>query len=1079
MKFLGQVFQLKETLTEIKSELTPSFDEVLRKYLGQFVRTKFKDPIYTIEATYPTEPLKTFIKRIINGLKTPTVQGTYLIRGFGFGKTHALILLWHLLNSKEAATSKLAKELGVSEDLARETITIGADFSKENPLSMIFGELEALANQRPEWAIKDRRLSKAAIEVIGRISKREALTISTERMAKIVAMIAEEYRSLGGNPRILLLIDEFGIGVIKRIVNYVETGNEEKYAEIERMINFIENLYTELHGQGIPTFIIIALAEQDRRELDAIQLQQADKPEYSNKIDGIKKRIDLLRERLSRAAGGLAEEAALSQDPKHAIEIARHRVLKQVNDIETATKSLLSYLNLQAEQYNLSETLENYKEHIRVNYPLSPSMTWLLRKVMDPFNTPRTEYVRTVIFLVAEAAERALTLEPEETFTIGVKHLPLARAGVVDLMGEFEADWAGAIADIEHAIRASTPEIQETATIVAGQILAKGTTANVTALIEVRDLNELKRYGVSQEDMQIDLLTLLKPEKVTKSISKIEEAISYLKTQSARIEEKEYNGQKFYLPSLMRTIYDKLAAFVAEQRRILEDTMQIPLYLQQTEIPSLFYSPKAFIPSRENEVTILLKEYTTVSNIEELLNSEDVRESQRNGKATLIVVPPWDSFLFNELYQRKMDYHTLISTITQKLRGANAEEKVIRPFHLSILIPNINPDRITRLMDDVISYMAVKEFLKHLRNKEKIIEEKLYDYERTIQKRLTLRLAEYFEQQRKKLEAGLKHSLERQLSDAGNSAQRELIKLTRRIAAGVLELYDEIIYCSLQTRDFTSKSLVQLFRELEQRIEQEGRRSLQDYSLIINMFFGKVIGSIGLTWNPNILTNALYEHYKNEIMSGAIREQDRISDVIENLMLGTYDIKPLSAQVAREAILGLNGRKIETEDIRVIFKIDEQKDSIRFEYEKIKPELEKIETTPETATLTPVTPTPGPVIKTISSITLDIDQSFNYDEFKAKLDTLYKTYGPLINSIKIGANGNTIRVEFDLIGAQHSSNTVISVIRFLSLLLRAYKTTPYIDINFLNPIPQDKAVEIFGENVLKKVRRSWDRLLPT
>jgi len=165
MEFLGQVYKLKETLTEIKTELTPSFDEILRRYLGQFVRTKFKDPLYTIEATYPTEPLKTFIRRIIKGLQTPTVQGTYLIRGFGFGKTHALILLWHLLNSKEAAKSNLAEELGINSELTRETITIGADFSKEKPLSMIFDELEALAKRRPEWSIKDSRLSQVAIEV--------------------------------------------------------------------------------------------------------------------------------------------------------------------------------------------------------------------------------------------------------------------------------------------------------------------------------------------------------------------------------------------------------------------------------------------------------------------------------------------------------------------------------------------------------------------------------------------------------------------------------------------------------------------------------------------------------------------------------------------------------------------------------------------------------------------------------------------------------------------------------------------------------------------------------------------------
>jgi len=195
-------------------------------------------------------------------------------------------------------------------------------------------------------------------------------------------------------------------------------------------------------------------------------------------------------------------------------------------------------------------------------------------------------------------------------------------------------------------------------------------------------------------------------------------------------------------------------------------------------------------------------------------------------------------------------------------------------------------------------------------------------------------------------------------------------------------------------------------------------------------------------------------------------------------MLGTYEVKPLSAQVAREAIRRLNGKIIEIEEIKVTLKIDEEKDLIRFEYEKIKPPPPEEDTSGITQ-FPPVTTIEEHKIKTISNITLDIDQSFNYDEFRTKLGTLYKLYGTLISSIKIGAHGNTIRVEFNLIGAQHSPSTVIGVIRFLSHLLRTYKTIPYVDIKFSNPLPQDKITEIFGEDVLKKVRRSWDRLLPT
>jgi hypothetical protein len=220
LKTIGQVFQLKESFLEIKSELTPSFDEVIRSYLGPHVKTKFKDPAYVTEITWPTPPLQTFIKRIIEGLATPTVQGTYLIRGFGFGKTHAIILLWHMLNSKEGANSQLAKQFGLEETLAKETLVLGIDFSKEQPIPRMFDQLEAIAKRQPEqWQIKDPKLSQATIEVIKEISRAKALALSSEDLAEQIIKILEKYREAKANPRLLLLVDELGIVIEEYLIN--------------------------------------------------------------------------------------------------------------------------------------------------------------------------------------------------------------------------------------------------------------------------------------------------------------------------------------------------------------------------------------------------------------------------------------------------------------------------------------------------------------------------------------------------------------------------------------------------------------------------------------------------------------------------------------------------------------------------------------------------------------------------------------------------------------------------------------------------------------------------------------------
>ncbi|MEM2364821.1 MAG: hypothetical protein QXD81_05045 [Candidatus Bathyarchaeia archaeon] len=1087
MKTIGQVFQLKEPFLDIKSELTPSFDEVIRSYLGQHVKTKFKDPIYAMEITYPTPPLQAFIKRIIEGLTMPTVQGTYLIRGFGFGKTHAIILLWHMLNSKEGASSQLAKQLGLEEGMAQETLALGIDFSKERPLPHLFNQLEAMAKRQPErWQIKDPKLSNAAIEVIKEINRTKALALSSEELANLIIKILERYRGEKANSRLLLLIDELGIGIISRLTSYIETQKEERYGEIEYMINFIEQLYARLNGRGIPAYIVVALAEQDIREMDHIWLQQADKPIIQAKIDGLRKRLSILKERLSRAAGGLSEEAALSHDPEHAINIAKHRVLRKIEaeGEKGVENALLSYLALQAQQYNLQEAFEAHREQIKNYYPLSPSMIWLLKKILNPHDAPRTEYVRTTLNILAEAAENALKLEPHKALAIGAKHMPPARAGIIDLMGDFEAEWASAVSDMEHAIRSANPEIQKTVEIIAKQILAKGTTANVTALMEVRDLRELKRYAVSPEEMQMDILTTLPPEEAIKAITQLQNAMEYLKTQSARIEEKEYEGEKFYMPSLMRTIYDKLAAFVAEHRRILEEPTQLPTYLQQANLPGLFSKPRAGIPSREDEVIVFLKEYNIVANVDALINSMDVRDAQNGGNLSIILVPPWDAFLFNELYQRKTDYHTLANTIAQKLQSVNLAGRISHPLHLIVLLPKIDQDRLSRLMDDVISYAAVKDFIQHLKNRERILEEKMYDYERTVQKRLTLRLTEFFEEQRKKLEIGLKSSIERQLRDATSSAQKELIKLTRKIATSAMELYEDVIFYSIQSQSFTTQSLIKLFGELHgeaSKLEQSGKSDLSEYSCIMNAFFRRVIESTGFIWEPDKISDAIYKYYKMEIESGVIRRQDRMSEIIENAMLGTYEIKPLSSKVVKEALIKLDGRAIEAENKKVVLKIDGKQGHIAFEIEEIKPvgiEGKPSEISPEAI---PIHPGGPPLVseRALSEVIIKIDQNFNFEDFKQKLNSLYQTYGTLINSIKIETSGNLIRVSFDFLGSGHNADTIIGATRFLRQISNRYNTTPQFEIKFASMLPEEKLQEILGSFFTKKVMRSWDKLLPS
>ena len=1078
---IGQVYQLKETLKDI--ELTPSFYEVIKSYLGQHSKTKYADPSYVFDVTLLTHPLHNFLKHVLEALESPRVEGIFLTRGFGFGKTHAIIFLWHLLNSHEGMSSEIAGKIGLEKDVVEGTLVLGIDFSaEEDSFTQLLNQLYALAQREGKFKVKHPNLSYAVAEVMKKMSKSKIVSIYSEELAKLISDIFNIYENYyGGRPRLLILIDELGIGLVRKLEKYIQTENEEKYEEARRLLFFIEALSGILEGKGIPTVMIIALADQDLKAIEALENMVANKPEIQNKIKGIRDFLDWLRKRLSRARGGLVDVGFLSYDPEHMISIARHRVLKELKNETLARDSLLSYLASQAAQLNLQDILNTYAEFIKKYYPLSPLMIRLFEKLGDPRDAPRTEYVRTAIRLLAEALEHILKYEPDKALSIGVKHLTLARASLVDLMENFEADWASTLSDIEEALKSISPEeVQRVADIVAKQILAKGVTDRVLELVEDADLNKYRKYGVTIEEMQLDILAILPPEEAIKTLELTKGAVEALKIQSARIEERDYDEKlKFYMPSLMRTVYDKLAAFVDEEKKILNEPQRFPDYMQkEANIPSLFFNIKVSINGRTDDAVVLLKEYRKLSNVRDLLNDPEVREAQNKGKLSIIIIPSWDTFLFKELYGGGIGYENLLEKISRELQRIASEGDISRPLHIVILLPNLEKSKMDAIIERTASYMALKKFLNYLMNKEKIFEQKILSYEETIKKRLTRRLDEYYEEQRERIRKILKNLIGKQIEDAKLSAQRELIKLSREIVMEILELYKDAIIYDMQAQKFTHKNLTTttLFSETRKKVEKYGERlkevqePLPGYSSAVNSFLIHVIELLGFEWKPENIVKALLEHYRTEASSLPSRKQDKISEIVENLMLGTYSVRPSSSNVAEEAVRHLNGKILDVEDRRIKFIVDEKFEYVKFEVEEMKSPVE-LEVTArlekslleeelperETTVMKGV-----PLEDVTGEVIVKVSESTNFEELRLKLDDLYKRFKSQISTVEVHMSSSTFKATFEFLEPEHDPGLILSISGFLVRLSKRYKSLPHIKIKFAKPLPKSKVQEILG-----------------
>jgi len=1081
---IGEGFQLKTTLEELREELTPSFDEVIRGWLGEPVRTKFKDPNYVLNVTHITEPLRILIERIASQLETYSIVGGPLERGFGFGKTHLLILLWHLFNSP-IEREKL-HNLGIKKELVRQTLVLGMDYSKYKPFMRLIEELKAYTNpNHPVTKLKDPLLIQSISEVLTQYSDKLA-SIGSKELAELIAKILTKYRDKGGTPRLLLLIDELGWGVANILREYASSGHEELYTEATRIEDFLAFLYGELHGEGIPAVVIWVMADQDRKDIEALAKKHADKETLARKLEGFIEGIDNIGERYRRGLGG-TNLAELSYDPKHAIEIAKYRVLRSFADINELRRKYLEYLESFTKQLNLSEFFEREKEYLSNIYPFSLGLGKLLIKLMNPTDVPETEYIRTVIYVATEAAENALKSDPVDSYVIGVKHLSLAGVARRDLMGPLEADWLAALSDIEQGLQRIDPSKREVAELLAKYILAKGVTANISALLEASDKASLEKFGTTAEELQLEILMSYSPEEVSKLIDILGDALDQLRAETARIDEREAEEKRYYLPSLLRTVYDRLARFIVEERAELEKRELIPIYLtERGTIPQLFTGLKVHIAGRCGDIQVVMLDSQKVSNPDTLISDPSVSETQNKGRLALVLVPIWDISLFTELYIQKGSYDAVVEKIRSRLQSAVEQGKIRRPLHIVLFIPDLREPRLSKVLDELAIYEGTKKFIDYLSDKRKIIEERVREYETTLIKRKDLTY--FFEEFEKRKKRELMSILERQINDARSLAQKQLISLSRRLTADVLELYSKVIYYSIDTSEFTVKDVRELTIKAQSRISSINVRSISEglsqYADVVGEFLRMVVSSLGYVHDPTIIAQELKKSYEKEFEQGLLREYDRRDDVVENIMQGTYNLKPLSLTVADEAVKLLNGHEIELLDKRIIIHVDENAGLVKFQVEKKEApthveetisELPTVEGIPESESIS-VGAKPLPVrppTSDVDKISIELGTSPNIQDIVFRLQTLVNL--DLVSNIKVTAPSERLKFELELKKPnQDDIRFLPAVLNFATQLAKKYEGKINTEIKLAKKVPMSEIKKILGDYV-KERKSSLDR----
>lgn len=919
---IGDVYKFK---AEVEEELTPSFHSAIMSSLGKPYPTSFGDANYVFSITCFTEPLKRFIEDVIKSLKKFGTTPFPLVRGFGFGKTHSLIVLWHLFTSDaNVADDYLRKLVSENSEILKQTFILACDVSERTAPLKTFAEA-LLASKSME---KDYDLLRTLSDLEDKYDEGELL--SPTRFADLLTeFVNESKRRFQKTPKFLVLIDELGYGTIKRIDEYVDSKftKEELIEDIRRLISFIITISEELKNLGSSLAIVYAFAEQDMNSLDARIKMHYSNESVRAKLEGLKEliRTDLI-ERLKRYSGGV-ERAPLQLNPLQNIEIAKFRVLKIIGDETKARDSASSYIQNLLETFKIFETetdIHSYVEAVRQFYPISPDLLNLFKKAHDSTEFPKTEYVRTVISLLKDAVKIALQNEPDVPL-IGVRFLSLQQSALSDILDDYaQSDWFTILKDIELAVNSS--KNQKLAELISKLILSKATTSNILALIEER---EIEKYGTSQEEIQASIVSTLNKNEVSSALEEFPEVLMDLRVRSARIVERIVNGKRLFIPSVVRHIIAQKESYVIEERKKAQER-GIFTYIRESSVQPL-------LNKLSKTANILTKDYKELKELSNIQLSEP----------TCFIVPPWDFALYREIEQK--GYDTVVKEYVDILNDKSKRGEIVRAPYLIVLIPNLS--KVDDLVNSLIEYNASIKFLDYLKKEESIVKNYIEKVKTEI---LTKRAGEKVDENR--LSKHIVQSVQQQIKEAKNTAMAEVVRCARDVIASLLRLYEKPVIYSLTDKNFVfSTRFLERREETIKRIIPEIKtKDIDKYSDMIKKFVKDVLNLVGFEEKHTVVAEALFKQIKRELEKYEI-ESIGIEELLENLILGTYGVLPKTEEVARKAIESLNGRTIDYSDKIVKIIVDRKTKRLLFRYEKKEPKMKikSIQVSPKKLTYNP------------------------------------------------------------------------------------------------------------------------------
>jgi hypothetical protein len=378
-----------------------SFIEYKLRKKPMAVPEEIADSISMLGLTEYHEALLQALGEVFSGFKQYGCKVLPLVEEMGFGKTHFIILLFHLFTDVPAKWDELLRRPELSEEIRRIKESGYEPRRAENTILIPIDVLYLVGKDNPYQEFVNIIIDACNYKNLGELAKeveelkdRDPISFASE----LVDSVFDKHLNL------LILVDEIYAGVKESI----KSDDERRISTLKNVLTALTHI-ADIVANKVPTVIVYASAQQDVDAWNRLSSRlEASKPE--SRLDVEKINLVSAVKDFERRSGRKAVVGLKTTKPSHAVRICAKRLLKisqnQEKIIAKMRENIVPVLRILIKDEG---AIEHYFKKLNETWPFTPEFELLAEKLMQPAGVgdlPKSQHLRDLLRICSISIDR-------------------------------------------------------------------------------------------------------------------------------------------------------------------------------------------------------------------------------------------------------------------------------------------------------------------------------------------------------------------------------------------------------------------------------------------------------------------------------------------------------------------------------------------------------------------------------------------------------------------------------------------------------------------------------------------------